>query len=198
MPRLAPLSIETLAPPPSAEREGPLGFVPNSILILARRPQTAKALMHMAGAIMGSGSTIPVDLRNLVAQMTSRAAGCGYCMAHTALTATRIGISEEKEAALWGYETSPLFSQAERAALRVANLAALVPNAVTDDDFAVLHAHFSEEQIVDIVSVIALFGFFNRFNDTMATELESSPIEAGRRFLADQGWTIGKHGGTAS
>ena len=43
------------------------------------------------------------------------------------------------------------------------------------------------------MAVIALFGFLNRFNDTMATELESSPIEAGGRYLADRGWTVGKH-----
>ncbi len=89
--------------------------------------------------------------------------------------------------------TSPLLSAAERAALRVAQGAAQVPSAVTDADFAELQHHYSEVQIVDIVAVIALFGFLNRFNDTMATELESSPLEAGRRFLAERGWTVGKH-----
>lgn len=68
-----------------------------------------------------------------------------------------------------------------------------VPNAVTDADFAELKKHYSEAQIVDIVAVIALFGFLNRFNDTMATQLESSPIEAGKRYLAERGWTVGKH-----
>jgi len=41
--------------------------------------------------------------------------------------------------------------------------------------------------------VIGLFGFLNRFNDTMATELESSPIEAGKRYLVERSWTVGKH-----
>ena len=53
--------------------------------------------------------------------------------------------------------------------------------------------HYSEAQIVDIVAVIALFGFLNRFNDTMATQLEISPIEAGKRYLVGRGWTVGKH-----
>jgi alkylhydroperoxidase family enzyme len=132
-------------------------------------------------------------LRNLVSQMASRASGCGYCMAHTAHTAGRVGVPDPKEDALWEYETSPLFSAAERAALRVAQGAAQAPNAVTDEDFAELKRYYSEEQIVDIVAVIALFGFLNRFNDTMATQLESSPLEAGRRFLAEKGWTAGKH-----
>lgn len=114
-------------------------------------------------------------------------------MAHTAHTAERVGIPEAKEAALWEYETSPLFSAAERAALRVAQCAGQVPNAVSDEDFAELKRHYGDAQIVDIVAVIALFGFLNRFNDTMATELESSPLEVGKQVLAAKGWTVGKH-----
>lgn len=125
--------------------------------------------------------------------MASRASGCGYCMAHTAHTAGRVGIPDTKEDAPWQYETSPLFSAAERAALRVAGGAAQVPSAVTDEDFDELKRHYSDAQIVDIVAVIAMFGFLNRFDDTMATELESSPLEAGKRFLAKKGWTVGKH-----
>lgn len=30
--------------------------------------------------------------------------------------------------------------------------------------------------------------------DPMATELEASPIEAGKRFLAQRSWSVGKHG----
>src|SRR6266704_5238945 len=162
---------------------------------MARRPEILRAFAQLGAAINGPSSTIAPQLRNLVSQMASRAAGCGYCMAHTAHTAHRVGIADAKEAALWEYETSPLFSEAERAALRVAQGAAQVPNAVTDEDFAALKNFYSEAQIVDIVAVIALFGFLNRFNDTMATELESSPLEAGHRFLAERGWTVGKHAG---
>ena len=71
--------------------------------------------------------------------------------------------------------------------------AAQVPNAVTDADFAELKKHYTDAQIVDIVAVISLFGFLNRFNDTIATELEASPIEAGKRFLAKKSWSVGKH-----
>jgi hypothetical protein len=43
------------------------------------------------------------------------------------------------------------------------------------------------------VAVIALYGFLNRFNHTLATELEASPLAAGKRFVAERGWTVGKH-----
>ena len=197
MPRIAPLRSDTTGELADLfeTSKSRMGFLPNSQLIMAHRPEILRGFVQLASAINGSGSTIEPQLRNLVSQMASRASGCGYCMAHTAHTAHRVGIPEAKEDALWEYETSPLFSAAERAALRVAQGAAQAPNAVTDEDFAELRKHYSDTQIVDIVAVIALFGFLNRFNDTMATELESSPIEAGRRFLAQKGWTVGKHGG---
>jgi uncharacterized peroxidase-related enzyme len=197
MPRIQPIEIEqsgALRPLLEAAAER-MGFLPNSQRILAHRPEILAAFRTLADAINGPSATIDRALRSLVAQMASRAAGCAYCMAHTAHSAARSGVADEKEAALWEYETSPLFSAAERAALTVARGAAQVPNAVSDADFAELKRHFSDAQIVEIVAVIALYGFYNRFNDTMATALEPAPLAAGRRFLAEQGWAPGKHAG---
>lgn len=195
MPRLTPLPIETMPElaDVAANTQARLGFIANSIRTLAYRPKIAQAFTALAQAINGPDTTLDRQLRSMIAQVASRAAGCGYCMAHTAHSGMKAGIAEEKERALWEYETSPLFTEAERAALRVAQLAALVPNAVSDQDFAALKTHFRDEQIVDIVAVIALYGFLNRWNDTMATELESSPLETGRKLLAERGWSAGKH-----
>src|SRR5262249_58025778 len=102
-------------------------------------------------------------------------------------------VEYKKLAAVWEYQTSPLYSAAERATLDFALAAASVPNAVTDDMFAELRKHWSEEQIVEIVGVIALFGFLNRWNDTMATPLEDDPLAFGERHLAAHGWDAGKH-----
>jgi alkylhydroperoxidase family enzyme len=126
--------------------------------------------------------------------VASRAAGCTYCQAHTGHTAHRNGVDEEKLQAAFDYETSPLFDAKEHAALRLAHHAALVPNAAEDAHFDELRKHFDEEEIVDIVSVIALFGYLNRWNDTMATTLEQSPLAFGEQTLAAGGWQAGKHG----
>src|SRR5712692_9375466 len=137
MPRLAPLPREAVTDLGDILRasESRMGFLPNSQLIMARRPEILRAFAQLGAAINGPSSTISPQLRNLVSQMASRATGCGYCMAHTAHTAGRVGIPDAKEEALWDYETSPLFSAAERAALRVAQGAAQAPNAVTDEEF---------------------------------------------------------------
>ena len=116
-------------------------------------------------------------------------------MAHTAGAALRLGIDETKLAAVWDYRTSPLYAEAERVALDFALAAASQPNDVTDELFDKMKKHWSEGEIVEITGVIALFGFMNRWNDTMATPLEAEPIEVGEQYLASHGWEVGKHCG---
>jgi len=114
-------------------------------------------------------------------------------MAHSAGASLRLGIPEEKFAAVWDYRTSPLFTEAERVAIEFTVAASSQPNDVTDELFARLKRHWSDGQIVEIVGVIALFGFLNRWNDTMATPLEEEPARIGEKHLAKRGWAVGKH-----
>ena len=196
MPRIEPLSRDALKEhEPFFELvEGAMGFVPNSLLTMARNPALLGAFGGLAATIQGPGK-VPDDLKSLISFVTSRSAGCQYCMAHTShVTVNHRGASQEKFDAVWEYETSPLFSEAERAALRVAQGAGQVPNAVSDEDFAALKEHFDDDQVVEIVSVIALFGFLNRWNDTMATSLESTPLKFASDNIASHGWSAGKHG----
>jgi uncharacterized peroxidase-related enzyme len=171
-----------------------LGFIPNSILIMQRKPKLAKALAQLTAAVWDPDSRVERGFKRLIAHVASRAAGCQYCMAHTAGGALHFGVEDEKLAAVWDYQTSPLYSAGERATLDFALAAATVPNEVTDAMFAEMRRHWTEEQIVEIVGVIALFGFLNRWNDTMATPIEDEPIQVGEKFLARGGWTPGKHG----
>jgi len=172
-----------------------LGFTPNSVLIMQRKPKMVKALGALAATIWDPEGTVDRGFKRLLSHVASRAHGCQYCMAHTAGGALHLGVPEDKLAAVWEYRTSPLYSDAERIALDVALAAAAVPNDVTDEMFAALRRHWTDEQIVEIVGVISFFGFMNRWNDTMATPLEQEPIEVGQKFLASHGWSVGRHGG---
>jgi uncharacterized peroxidase-related enzyme len=174
-----------------------LGFIPNSMLILQRKPKIARALAQLTASIWEPGGEVDRGFKRLIAHVASRAAGCQYCMAHTAGGALHFGIDEQRLAAVWEFRTSPLFSEAERTALDFALAAASVPNGVTDDMFAAMRKHWSEDQIVEIVAVVSTFGFLNRWNDTMATPLEEEPLAVGAQFLAPHGWQAGKHAGAA-
>jgi uncharacterized peroxidase-related enzyme len=170
-----------------------LGFVPNSILIMQRSPAMVKAFAQLGAAVWDPKGKVDRGFKRLIAYMASQAAGCRYCMAHTVGGALHFGVDERKVDALWDYQTSPLFSEAERIALDVAAASAMVPNGVSDDMFAELRRHWSDDEIVEIVGAIAIMGFLNRWNDTMATPLEEEPIEVGEKVLAPRGWDIGKH-----
>ena len=194
-PRLAPLPADhspELREQFEAMRRN-LGFVPNSILIMQRSPRLAKALAQMTAAVWDPAGEVDRGFKRIIAHVASRAAGCRYCMAHTAGGALHFGVEDKKLAAVWEYQTSPLYSAAERATLDFAVAAASVPNAATDDMFAELRRHWTEQQIVEIVAVVATFGFLNRWNDTMGTPLEAEPIAVGERLLAPRGWSAGKH-----
>jgi uncharacterized peroxidase-related enzyme len=171
-----------------------LGFIPNSVLIMQRRPKMARALAQLTASVWDPDGTVDRGFKRLIAHVASRAAACRYCMAHTAGGALHFGVADAKLAAIWDYQTSPLYSAAERAALDLALTAAKTPDDVTDDMFAELRKHWDEEQIVEIVGVIALFGFLNRWNDTLATPLEDEPLAVGEKYLAPHGWTAGRHG----
>jgi len=201
-----------------ASAEETMGFVPNSMLTMAHMPQLTMAFSMLAGVVFGAdlkalferyqavvpdrqqaepaaADVLSPDKVQLVAYSVSLSAGCRYCQAHTSHNANRFGIAEEKLQQVLQFEDSPLFDAAEKALINLALAAGQVPNECTDAHFAALRDHFSDRQIVQIVGVISLFGFLNRWNDTMATQLEETPINFAQRVLADGGWQIDKHAG---
>ena len=168
-----------------------LSFVPNSLFTMARRPEVLMAFSELITQIWRSG-TVPVGLKPLIAMVASKAAGCRYCQAHEAVDAMMRGVPDEKISAIWDFERSPMYTDGERAALRFARDASVVPNAVTPKHFEDLREHWDDGEIVEMLAVIGLFGFLNRWNDSMATDLEDAPMEFATARLGDS-WHPGKH-----
>ena len=198
MSRITPKSREELSDLEDVfERaEQALGFVPNSFFLMGRRPEMLRAFSRLSREVVGVPGRVPQDLKWLVAHVASQAAGCQYCMAHTAGSANKAkSENQEKIDSVFEYERSELFSDAEKAALTVAQGAGATPNMVSDTDIKNLKNYFDDDQIIEIVGVICLFGWLNRFNDTLATNLEQEPLDFARRHLAASGWQVGKHSG---
>ncbi|MDF2177798.1 carboxymuconolactone decarboxylase family protein [Aliiglaciecola sp. CAU 1673] len=171
-----------------------LGFVPNSLLTMQRKPEIVKAFGTLTRAVMAEDGEVDPGFKRILAHFASRAAGCRYCEAHSLIAAGLHGISQEKIDAVWEYQSCPLYSEAERAALDFALAAGAVPNAVDQKLMERVKRHWSENQIVEMLAAVSLYGFLNRWNDSMATDLESAPQQLGDRVLAKGGWTAGKHG----
>lgn len=170
-----------------------LGYVPNSVLIMQHKPKMVRALAQLAQSVWDPASEVPLGFKRLVAYMASRIHGCNYSMAHAAEAAHRAGIDDAKLDAVVDYRVSPLYTEAERAALDFGVAAAAQPNAVTDEMVARLKCHWSEAQIVELAGAVALNGFLNRWNDTIAPALEAEPVEFGEQHLTRHGWSVGKH-----
>ena len=66
-------------------------------------------------------------------------------------------------------------------------------SAVTDAQFAELQQHWSDGEITEILGVVAMFAFLNRWNDTMGTPLEAPATDVADKAIGARGWTSGKH-----
>lgn len=170
-----------------------LGFCPNSVKTMYHRPQIAYAFIELNKAVMENNGKVTSALKRLIGYISSNVAGCTYCQAHTIRAADRYGASNEQLANIWDYKTHASFNEAERVALDFALASSVIPNAVNDEIASRLRNFWDEGEIVEILAVIALFGFLNRWNDSMGTEIEKGAVESGEQLLATKGWTAGKH-----
>lgn len=170
-----------------------LGFPPNSILTMQRRPDIATAFIALNKAVMSNRGALSDELKRLVALVSSQAAGCHYCQAHTALAAKRFGASDVRLEDVWTFQTSTNFTEAEKVALELSIAGSQQPSDIGEELMTRVRAHWDEGDIVELMGVIALFGFLNRWNDGMGTVLEAGAVEAGHKYVEARGWSVGKH-----
>ena len=195
MPLVTPLSAEhNLETKELAEFfNETLGFCPNSVLTMQRRPAISKAFINLNKAVMANEGKVTSALKRMIAWVSSNATGCRYCQAHAIRAAKRYGAEQEQLDNIWEYRTHAAFSEAERAALDFSLAASQVPNAVDATIQKRLHEHWTEGEIVEMLGVISLFGYLNRWNDSMGTTLEGDAIESGNEYLGKHGFEVGKH-----
>ena len=170
-----------------------LGFCPNSVLTMQKNPAIAKAFINLNMAVMKNHGSLTSEFKRLIAFVSSNTTGCRYCQAHTIRAAERYGASKERLENIWNFEESDCFSEEEKIALRFTREASKVPVATTQEMEEELKQHWSEDDIIEMMGVIALFGYLNRWNDVMGTSLEDDAIESANQYLKEKGWDIGKH-----
>ena len=165
-----------------------MGYVPNAHLTMAEKPELLMAFSNLAMTIFQSEG-IDMQTKQLIALASSLSSGCKYCQAHTSHGAERAGTKEEKIAEILNYAESDYYSDEERAVLDLAFASGRAPNISNAAHFNELKKYFSDDQIIDIVSVISMFGFLNRWNDTLGTKLEDVPRDFVEEKLEPLGWT---------
>lgn len=170
-----------------------LGFCPNSVKTMFRRPAIAYAFINLNKAVMENKGNVTSDLKRFIGFVSSHQAGCSYCQAHTIRAAERYDATQEKLENIWDFQTHSAFSDAERVALEFALKSSAIPNQVDDEIATKMRLHWTDDDIVEILGVVALFGFLNRWNDSMGTPIEDGANESGLLYLESRGWSVGKH-----
>ena len=169
-----------------------LGFCPNSVLTMQKKPHLAQAFVNLNKAVMDNAGSISSEFKRIIAYISSNTAGCRYCQAHTIRAAERYGGEKERLEQAWDFENSRLFTESEKIALRFTIAASSVPVSTSQELEKLLQHHWDETDILEIMSVIALFGYLNRWNDVMGTSLEKDAKDSAESLLQAQ-WDIGKH-----
>jgi len=169
-----------------------LGYVPNTELIMARMPRSTKALIDFVVALYGN-SEVGQPMMMLCGLLASSSAGCMYCSTHNANAASDLGVEATKIAAVWEFETHPVFSERERAALNLAFKACQTPSQVEASDFERMEQYFTENETAEILMAVCHFGIFNRFNDSAAVTIEPIPLAFCKANLPEEHWQAGAH-----
>jgi len=173
-----------------------LGFCPNSVLTMQHRPAISKAFINLNKAVMANEGRVTSALKRMIAWVSSNATGCRYCQAHAIRAAERYGAEQEQLDNIWEYRTHAAFSEAERAALDFSLQASQVPNGVDAEIKERLYNYWNEGEIVEMLGVISLFGYLNRWNDSMGTSIETGAVDSADQYLSKHGWEKGKHDGS--
>jgi len=136
-----------------------------------------------------------LELNLMVFTVASLAAGCRHCQAHGAYGLDGLGVDLAKITALWDFERSELFEDRERAAISFGLAAGTNPSGVTPDHHAALRRHFTDAEVRTLMGVVAVSGFMNRYNDSLATVTDAASSTWAAEHLSPLGWDIGKHVG---
>jgi uncharacterized peroxidase-related enzyme len=186
MPRISRLKRSEVGPSSVAVYDKTLrdrGNVPNMFRTMAHRPEIFETIIAHMDAVLNTG-TLSKALKELVIVRTSQCNRTPYCLAsHTAIC-RRLGWSDAQLEALKDAGNGSTFSDAEKAAIHLAEVMTLYPHGYTEEDFQRLRSFYSEGEVVELMAAIGLFNYFNRFNDV----LEMDPTQpASAEELAEAG-----------
>ena len=164
-----------------------MGYLPNAYLLMADKPDLMHAFAKMSASVF-KDDILDIQSKQLIALASSLSAGCKYCQSHTSHGAERAGVPDEKIANILNYQTSIHYMPHEVTLLDLAFASGEVPNKATKIHFDKLAEFYSKEQILEAVSVISFFGFLNRWNDTLGTQIEEVPADYLNNKLNPKDW----------
>ena len=174
---------------------GEAGFENRQMLEFFQWPELKAVFTQLAELVMTAPNNLTQQLRAEAFTMASIAGGCQHCQAHGGYSLTLMGVDAQRIRDIWVFEQSDEFTEAEKSALRLARDGASVPNMVSAGHFAELRRHYSAQQIRELLAVVSLAGWYNRWNNSIATVTDQESVDWAEKNLGAVGWTLGRHAG---
>jgi len=140
--------------------EEKMGKVPEWVKVMAHRPEILKEFVELFKTIMGEG-TIPQELKWKIGYVVSQTLKCPFCIDVTSKMLKKLGMSDDMIEKLKNLEGE------EKETLALIKDVTLDGHLDNPELFDKLKEKFNEAQIVEIISVMGLFNYINRFNNTL-------------------------------
>ena len=138
------------------------GKVPEWVKVMAHDPKIVKEFTELFKVIM-NGNTIKPLLRWKIAYVVSDSLKCPFCVDVTVKMLKILGASEK---IINSIKKCKDLSEEEKEVLTLVKEVTLKASVCTPELFEKLKKKFSEKELVEIVSIIGLFNYINRFNNT--------------------------------
>ncbi|MGW1785446.1 carboxymuconolactone decarboxylase family protein [Streptomyces sp. NPDC002143] len=131
-------------------------------------PLAGKVLRHINSASkLVADSTLPAATQELVKIRASQINGCGFCTDMHTKDAAHAGETVQRLHLVAAWREATVFTDAERAALELAEQGTRTADAaggVSDEAWANAAKYYDEDQLVSLVSLIAVINAYNRIN----------------------------------
>lgn len=139
---------------------------------ISARPEIARSLASLLRDI--NGGTVPPRTKELIALMVGWLNACDYCTCVHEEYALKLGVDTETLASLGDFARSPLFSDAERAALSATVSLTREPRALPPPVWDALHAHYDDGECIEILAAIGIHNAIGRMSNALGLTAEAA------------------------
>jgi len=147
------------------------GVLTEAVRLWGRVPWAFLGFLWALRALERGSSPVDARLRALIRTRVSQLDVCEFCIDLNGSRALELGVPQDKLFALPGFEESPLFDEAEKAALAFAETVTVTGRKVDADLMARLKRHYSDDAIVELAALIAHQNMSAKFNTALGVEL---------------------------
>jgi AhpD family alkylhydroperoxidase len=162
------------------------GAVLDAALLWGRCPRLFLAVAATYGALTRRRSPIAPSLRAIISVRVAQLNDCPFCVDLNAAMVLRLGVEEEKLAAVESWRETNLFDDRERSALDYAEAILRDGLTVTDDHFVRLRSHFDDDAVVELTGLIAFQTMSSKFNAALGVSAQGFWTLAGEPTLRSE------------